>query len=109
MPDTLGVAIVGTGTIANQHARSLVNHAPARMVSVFDVLVGQDDSRGRQPGVGSGEGGQPGEPVRTVGEHLQWHLSSLSRRRRGPPRAPGRRPGRGGGRGAGGGQAPRVQ
>jgi predicted dehydrogenase len=38
MPKTLGVAIIGTGTIANQHARSLSRHAPARMVAVFDVL-----------------------------------------------------------------------
>jgi predicted dehydrogenase len=38
MPESLGVAIVGTGTIANQHARSLSRHAPARMVAVYDVL-----------------------------------------------------------------------
>jgi predicted dehydrogenase len=38
MAETLGVAIVGTGTIANQHARSLARHAPARMVAVYDVL-----------------------------------------------------------------------
>jgi len=38
MPKTLGVAIIGTGTIANQHARSLSRHEPARMVAVFDVL-----------------------------------------------------------------------
>ncbi|HVG95707.1 MAG TPA: Gfo/Idh/MocA family oxidoreductase [Chloroflexota bacterium] len=54
MPDTLGVAIVGTGTIANQHARSLVNHAPARMVSVFDVLgdrAQEFSARWKIPGV----------------------------------------------------------
>jgi predicted dehydrogenase len=38
MSETLGVAIVGTGTIANQHARALSRHTPARMVAVFDVL-----------------------------------------------------------------------
>jgi predicted dehydrogenase len=38
MAETLGVAIVGTGTIANQHARSLARHSPARMVAVYDVL-----------------------------------------------------------------------
>lgn len=36
--ETLGVAIIGTGTIANQHARSLSRHAPARMVAIYDVL-----------------------------------------------------------------------
>jgi predicted dehydrogenase len=35
---TLGIGIVGTGTIANAHARSLSRHAPARMTAIFDVL-----------------------------------------------------------------------
>jgi predicted dehydrogenase len=38
MADRLGVAIVGTGTIANSHMRSLSQHAPANVVAVFDVL-----------------------------------------------------------------------
>ncbi|MGH2353463.1 MAG: Gfo/Idh/MocA family protein, partial [Chloroflexota bacterium] len=38
MPDTLGVAIIGTGTIANSHLRSLSQHAPANVVAIFDVL-----------------------------------------------------------------------
>ncbi|HET7768475.1 MAG TPA: Gfo/Idh/MocA family oxidoreductase, partial [Chloroflexota bacterium] len=38
MPDRLGVAIVGTGHIANSHMRSLSQHAPANVLAVFDVL-----------------------------------------------------------------------
>ena len=38
MPDQLGIAIVGTGTIANSHMRSLSQHEPANVVAVFDVL-----------------------------------------------------------------------
>ncbi|HEX2032587.1 MAG TPA: Gfo/Idh/MocA family oxidoreductase [Chloroflexota bacterium] len=37
-PEQLGIAIVGTGTIANHHARSLSQHAPARMVAIYDIL-----------------------------------------------------------------------
>jgi predicted dehydrogenase len=36
--DTLGIAIIGTGTIANAHMRSLSQHAPANVVAVYDVL-----------------------------------------------------------------------
>jgi predicted dehydrogenase len=38
MSERLGVAIIGTGTIANAHMRSLEHHAPARVVAVYDVL-----------------------------------------------------------------------
>ncbi len=38
MADQLGIGIVGTGHIANSHMRSLAQHAPARVVAVFDVL-----------------------------------------------------------------------
>lgn len=38
MPEQLGIAIVGTGTIANSHMRSLSQHGPARVVAVYDVL-----------------------------------------------------------------------
>src|SRR3954447_2585367 len=38
MPDQLGVAIVGTGTIANSHLRSLSQHQPAKVVAVYDVI-----------------------------------------------------------------------
>jgi predicted dehydrogenase len=38
MAERLGVAIIGTGTIANAHMRSLEHHAPARVVGVYDVL-----------------------------------------------------------------------
>jgi predicted dehydrogenase len=38
MPDRLGVAIIGTGHIANSHMRSLSHHQPANVVAVFDVL-----------------------------------------------------------------------
>ncbi len=38
MADTLGLAIIGTGTIANAHMRSLEKHAPARVLAIYDVL-----------------------------------------------------------------------
>lgn len=38
MPDQLGVAIIGTGTIANSHMRSLSQHKPAQVVAVFDII-----------------------------------------------------------------------
>ena len=39
MPDQLGVAIIGTGTIANSHMRSLSPHKPANVIAVYDVLA----------------------------------------------------------------------
>jgi predicted dehydrogenase len=38
MPEQLGIAIVGTGHIANSHMRSLAQYPRARVVGVFDVL-----------------------------------------------------------------------
>ena len=38
MTDKLGIAVVGTGHIANSHMRSLSQHEPADVVAVFDVL-----------------------------------------------------------------------
>jgi predicted dehydrogenase len=38
MPNKLGIAIVGTGTIANSHMRSLSRHEPANVVAIYDVL-----------------------------------------------------------------------
>ncbi len=39
MPDKLGVAIIGTGTIANsRHMRALSQHPAANVVAVYDVL-----------------------------------------------------------------------
>ena len=38
MADQLRLAIIGTGHIANSHMRALARHAPARVVTVYDVL-----------------------------------------------------------------------
>ncbi len=36
--DQLGIGIIGTGRIAHSHLRSLANHLPSRVLTVFDVL-----------------------------------------------------------------------
>jgi predicted dehydrogenase len=51
LPDPIGVAIIGTGTIAQSHLRTLAQTQAGKAVAVFDVMADRAEATAKQFGI----------------------------------------------------------